>query len=72
MVISNPKEASNHRQFLLGCHITWTDILRNKQRCECRNVLQERLHDITDYAEEQQIKEGVALLDDEIRQWVLI
>ena len=72
MVISNPNLASNHRQFLLGCHISWTDILRNRQRCEHRSALQERLAETKDDAERQHIKEAMALLDDEIRQWVLI
>jgi len=72
MVISNPKEASNQRQFLLGCHISWTDILRNRQRYELHSSLRERLAETKDDPEGQHIKEAMALLDEEIKQWFFI
>jgi len=66
------EKAANHRRFLLGGHVSWTDVLRRRQHRETLRALHERLPQARDQVEEQNVREAIALIKDEVDQWTVI
>jgi hypothetical protein len=68
----SPAEVAYHKHFLLGTHVSWTDIMRRKRNRETLRTLHERLPEAKDQAEKQHISEAIALIKDEVDQWTII
>ena len=72
MIIPQNYYSNKQRSFLIKNQVTWTDILRQKQRrIEILN-LEEQLKKAKNDSEKESIQETILLLKSEIDQWAII
>ena len=63
---------NKQRSFLIKKQITWTDILRQKQRRTEVLNLEEQLKKAKNNEEKESVREAILMVQNEINQWSII
>ena len=63
---------NKQRSFLIKKHVTWTDILRQKQRRTEVLNLEEQLKKAKNNEEKESVREAILMVQNEINQWSII